>query len=245
MLPLCTRVFDVVVGKSRINQHAVQLMQDAASRLDPPHALLPRLRNALSICISYSNGMEPSQFDKDVGAEAGLALRLLHRTFAEHTAVSFTRWVAGFDVCPRTLTLDVALTVLRAAHQSVVPSGEMAILYIGIDSFSKLVKGTFRLLDDVVAAIGKAMSNPPPDSFVIGMLSGSASGAMKEALDNASRWPITLHARLLSLAEAEEIVDKMPPNIFPSASWRTCKPFRRSLAGRFSGVPYRRPASPV
>jgi len=219
------------VGKSRINQHGLQLMLDAAGRLNPPHALRPLLETALSLCVSYSNGMAPSDLDKELGGEAGLALRLLYRGFAEHDGVSFTSWVNRFDVFPKPLTLEVAVAVLRAAHEEKVPSGQVAFIYIGVDEFNSLAKEAYRpLLDGVVAAIGKAMSSPPSGCFIIGMLTGTASAALADAFDSSKHAPVRLPARLLSLREAEAIVDKLPSASFPTASWRTSKAFRRCLA---------------
>ena len=223
------------VGKSRINQHGLQLMQVAAQRANSPHPLLPQLQAALSICVSYSNGMAPSDVDKKLGGEAGLALRVLYRTFAEHDEVDFTAWVNRFDVFPGSVTLSVALAALRATHEATVPSGQLAFLYVGVDEFNNLAKDAYRaLLDGVVAAIGKAMSSPPPGCFVIGMLTGTASAALTDAFDSSKHAPVRLPARLLSLREAEAVVDKLAPASFPAASWRASKSFRRCLAGSCS-----------
>ena len=176
--------------------------------------------------------MAPSELDKKLGGEAGLALRLLYRAFAEHDAVSFTGWVNRFDVPPLSLTLDVALSVLRGAHEPTVARGQVCFLYIGIDEFNSLAKDVYRpLLDAMVAAIGKAMSTPPPDAFVIGMLTGTASAALADAFDSSKHAPVRLPARLLTLTEAEAIVDALPAASFPAATWRTSKAFRRCLAG--------------
>jgi hypothetical protein len=210
-----------------VNQHGLNLMTDEAVRLN--HPLVPLLRGAYSLCISYANGMSPGPLDKQLGGEAALALRLLYRAFAESDELDFTGWVNRFDVSPRQLTLSVAIAALRTAHKEKVPAGQVALLYIGVDEFNGLCKVEPTLLDSVVSCIGKAMSSPPPDCFVVGMLTGTASQALSDSFDSSRHEAVRLSARLLTLEEVEVIVEKVPS--IAAANWRGSKAFRRCLAG--------------
>lgn len=203
-------------------------MKDEADRLN--HPLAPLLHSAYSISISYSNGMSAYSLDHELGAEAGLALRLLYRAFAEgKSGKYFKQWVDRFDVSPRDLTLRVALQVLRASHHAIVPAGQVALMYIGVDEFNNLWKKDPTLLNNVVGHIGEAMSRPPPDCFVVGMLTGSSSLALTDFFASSSHNRERVYARLLTLEEAEVIVESVPS--IAAANWRGSKAFRRCLAG--------------
>jgi hypothetical protein len=218
------------VGKSRINQHGLDMMREAAAKSQDP--LLPLLTSAYSINIAYGNGMAPSEVDKHFGGEVGLALRLLYRAFAEQESIAFVDWLNRFDVNPASLTLSVAVSVLRIGHEKVVPAGQLAFMYIGVDEFNSIARmkdaAGNSVLDSVVRAIGKAMSTPPPFTFVVGMLTGTASEALSEAFDSSQHLAVRLAANLLSLTEAEKVVEK----VSALGSWRLSRGFRRCLAGQ-------------
>lgn len=223
------------------------LTDSEAHRCGPPLESETHLKNAFTITVAYVVCMFPHpQVYRQFGGEVGLALRLLYRTFAEHDseALEFTGWVDRFDVPPHELTLDVAISVLRASHAHKVPLGEVAFLYIGIDEFGTLNSAasdpTGGLLASVVDCIGRpgVMSHPPTDTFIIGIITGPASMALEEAFDRCGREAICmpLRAPLLSMADAEAMTQAVPRLKAAQCQLHAVGAFRRCLAGQFDRI---------
>jgi hypothetical protein len=102
------------------------------------------------------------------------------------------------------------------------------LIYIGVDEFNAFENST--LLHDIVLKLGEVMSRPPPQTFVVGMLTGTASEALTKAFDSSKHRSMGLPAPLLSREQQELVVDGVAE--LAAADWRSSKGFRRCLAGQ-------------
>jgi hypothetical protein len=222
-IPIC--VGGPGTGKSRVNQEGLELMTQLAEQKG--HPLLPLLKSASSICVSYSNGMMAGHVDRTFGGEVGLALRLLYREFAEQEALEFTKWVSLFDVQPTSLTLNVAIEALRLTLD--IEADSVGLLYIGVDEFNSLANFGTPLLESVLSCVGEAMSSRH-NCFVVGMLTGTASQALVDAHDSSRNGYERLTAPLLGLSDAEQVVQTI--GSLQDIEWKKQAAFRRCMAGQ-------------
>lgn len=165
---------DPGTGKSRFLQELVNIIRNKASN-SGDQDIMSILGNAIFLNVTYGNGIEASDFDVNIGAEASIALRILFSYFV-HGNKSFVgfRDKIGQENA-RGLTLSL---VLRAIYLSKLEEDkniyELAII-VGINEINKLHDKNYDKFRDLINSVGSASCN-----FIVDLISEEIGSSIPE-----------------------------------------------------------------
>ncbi|RIB17162.1 hypothetical protein C2G38_2037957 [Gigaspora rosea] len=180
-------------GKSRFLQEISNIVCEKA-RLSNDDEVKSILGKAIFLNVTYGNGSAFSDFDVNIGAEASLALRILHIHFV-HNHINYLEFRDIVGKQAKLLTLSLALHTIYKSKCKEVGNTEKLAIIVGIDEVNKLHDSNREVFRELIACVGSMSCDPK--IFFVPILAGTVEDPLRSVITNSMHQALQLPLQLL------------------------------------------------